>query len=228
VDPNWLSRHKYRVMLLALVLLLVVYPVLRGPAHWPIVARGLLTLMFLTGGWVVYTAGLRPPAVLFGGSAVLGVWAGAVLPEEHHRAVAAVFHSSALLFQFFVIVALLLGVFRARTVTGDGVAAALCGYVVIGVAFGNTYCLVQLALPEPFRGLPRGATVAETHFLLTYFSFLTLTTVGYGDITPVGAAARSLALVEAVIGQFYLAVLVAELVGKRVAQALAPEPHSSD
>jgi len=69
---------------------------------------------------------------------------------------------------------------------------------------------------------------AEVHFQLSYFSFITLTTVGYGDITPTGNPVRSPSVAEAVTGQFYLAVLVAELIGKRVAQAPsgnAPRPN---
>jgi hypothetical protein len=228
VESNWLSRHKYQLLLLAVALLLVAYPILRGPAHRPLVARSLITIMFLIGGWITFTARLRIPAVLFGAPALLGVWAGAVLPEEHGRAVTAGFHTAAMLFQSFVIAALLLVVYRERTVSGDGVAAALCGYILIGVVFGHVYCLVELAVPQSFRGLEPGASDGQTHFLLSYFSFITLTTVGYGDITPSGDSARSLALVEGVAGQFYLAVLVAELVGKRVAQALSPPSPSGD
>jgi hypothetical protein len=57
--------------------------------------------------------------------------------------------------------------------------------------------------------------------VLTYFSFITLTTLGYGDITPGSGAARGLAMVEAIMGQFYIAVLVAELVGRRVSQTFS-------
>jgi hypothetical protein len=62
-----------------------------------------------------------------------------------------------------------------------------------------------------------GVGEQQTFFRLTYFSFVMLTTVGYGDVTPGRDTVRSLAMVEAVAGQFYLAVLVADLVGKRVA-----------
>ena len=78
-------------------------------------------------------------------------------------------------------------------------------------------------MPGSFRGIDPGAGGHRTHFLFTYFSFITLTTVGYGDITPGGDTARALALVESVAGQFYLAVLIADLVGKRVAQAVSAQ-----
>jgi hypothetical protein len=82
--------------------------------------------------------------------------------------------------------------------------------------------------PGSFGGLPPAAGGPHAHFLLTYFSFVTLTTVGYGDITPAGDTARALAMIEAVAGQFYLAVLIAELVGKRLAQATSPAHPTAD
>ena len=58
--------------------------------------------------------------------------------------------------------------------------------------------------------------------MFNYFSLVTLTTMGYGDVTPARAPATMLATLEAVFGQFYIAVLVAQLVGLRLAQALQP------
>ena len=57
-------------------------------------------------------------------------------------------------------------------------------------------------------------------FHLSYFSLVTLTTLGYGDITPLSHGTRGLAVVEAIMGQFYIAVLIGDLIGKRVATAL--------
>jgi len=61
---------------------------------------------------------------------------------------------------------------------------------------------------------------AESKKVLYFFSFVTLTTLGYGDITPVSAPARSLAMVEAIVGQMYLAVLIARLVGIHISQSM--------
>ena len=226
--PNPIARYKYQALLLAILTLLVAYPVVGGPAGSPVL-KVLLTTVFLAGGLVVFADHrLRVVAVVLGAPAVLGAWTGYVLPEEHGRAVAAFFHASALEFFLFVIAVLLRGVSRERTVSVDAVAAAICGYLLLGVAFGHAYSLVEVVEPGAFRGLEPGAGEDQTFFRLTYFSFVTLTTVGYGDITPSRDTARSLAVVEAVAGQFYLAVLVADLVGKRVAQALTAGPPSAN
>jgi hypothetical protein len=65
------------------------------------------------------------------------------------------------------------------------------------------------------------------HFVLTYFSFTTLTSLGYGDITPSSDAARSLAVLESLFGQFFIAILIGELIGKRVSQVIADQQTES-
>jgi hypothetical protein len=217
-----ISRYKYRALLIALLLVIVAYPVLRGPAGSPLLAKTLLTVMFLIGGWVIFAhRRFRVLAAALVVPAVIGVWTGYALAEQAGSALVVFFHLATVLFMVFVLTFLLRGVHRAETISVDAIAAALCGYLVLGMTFGNLYCLVEALAPGSFAGLARDGGAAGTHFRLVYFSLVTLTTVGYGDITPASDPARALCVVEAVIGQFYLAVLVAELVGKRVAQALS-------
>lgn len=89
---------------------------------------------------------------------------------------------------------------------------AVCIYLLLGVIWALVYSLVDLADPASFAGID-ASTRAGWDSGWIYFSFVTLTTLGYGDITPVTATARSLAYTEAIAGQFYIAVLVAGLVG---------------
>lgn len=221
---SWLARRKFQSLLFALLLLLVAYPVLRGPLGSPVLARVLHTAMILAGGWVLFSNWrVRFVAILVGVPAVMGAWVGYVVPDLQGADGAIFFHLMAAVFQLLVLVVLLQKVYREPNVTVDVVAAALCGYLLLGVAFGHAYCLLDVVNPASFRGLETGRIGPGIHLSLTYFSFVTLTTLGYGDITPVTDTARALALVEAVTGQFYLAVLVADLVGKRVAQAISPQ-----
>jgi hypothetical protein len=221
-----LNEYKYRAMLLTLLCLLVGYPTLRGPAGSPILARILLTCVFFTGGWVVFaTHKLRHLAALLGGMAVLGAWLNYLLPDVQ-LPIAGGFHASAAAFELLVIVVLIRKVYREPAITTDAVAAALCGYLCLGLAFGHIYCILIAQAPNSFHGIEINMGDAEEHVLLTYFSFITLTTVGYGDIYPTKDTARTLSMIEAVAGQFYVAVLIADLVGKRVAQAIRPRhPH---
>jgi voltage-gated potassium channel Kch len=98
-------------------------------------------------------------------------------------------------------------VLRAGTVTRHQIQGAIAAFLLLGLAWASAYEFVALRDPLAFRGL--GATDAMEW---TYYSFVTLTTVGYGDITPVAPAARSLAVAEAITGLMYVAILISRLV----------------
>jgi Ion channel len=111
-----------------------------------------------------------------------------------------------------------LSVVVARAVFGPGrityhrVVGAVLLYLIIGLTFVALYGFVTLAAPEAFTNLPRLHGDFAVAGNLIYFSFVTLTTTGYGDIAPLHPYARSLANVEAIIGQIYPATLLARLV----------------
>ena len=115
--------------------------------------------------------------------------------------------------------------FRQKHADFDTIAASLCGYLIIGVAFAAVFSLV---LEVDDRAISANVTTADSETPMRfggsqsatsfYFSFVTLTTLGYGDITPVSMPARMLATAEALIGQLYLVVLVARLVGLHISE----------
>ncbi len=114
-----------------------------------------------------------------------------------------------------LVVALLLNyVLRAPRVTHNTVLAAVCVYVLIGVLWGFIYMLIYEANPKSFELDP---ALGPPEVQLRYFSTLTLTTVGYGDIVPRGPEARAFAALESLIGQIYMAAIIARLVGIEVA-----------
>jgi hypothetical protein len=84
--------------------------------------------------------------------------------------------------------------------------------MLMGIAWAVCYLLVALGLDDSFVGLS-GVTVDELWPRLLYFSFVTLTTLGYGDVSPVVPIAQALAYLEAIVGQLYIAILIAGLVG---------------
>jgi voltage-gated potassium channel len=107
-------------------------------------------------------------------------------------------------------------------VSGDALFGAVCGYLLLGVIWGGVYAAAETIRPGSFHVGPHAAGIADPRQcrgILSYYSFVTLTTVGYGDITPATPTARTLAWMEAMAGQVYLVVLVAGLVGLKVAQA---------
>jgi len=134
------------------------------------------------------------------------------------------YHCLAALFLAFAVAVILQRIFQRRTIRTDEVIGALCGYLLAGVAWGNIYALVYLIWPASFH--IADAIVAQLgnwhsqRFLFNYFSVMTLTTLGYSNIAPAGSPVYSLVWLESVFGQFYIAVVVAQLVGLRLAEAI--------
>jgi voltage-gated potassium channel Kch len=90
----------------------------------------------------------------------------------------------------------------------------MCVYLLIGLAWSYAFTLLHTFSPTSFEGIADATTAAHaTAFQFIYYSFVTLTTLGYGEITPASPVAQTLAYLEAVTGQFYLTILVAALVG---------------
>ncbi|MFO0878943.1 MAG: potassium channel family protein [Gemmataceae bacterium] len=224
---------RYLALLIAMILLILAYPTVQNhlPFWW--IYDVLMTVFFLLVLINVFqTHHHRLVATLLGLPTVAGLWLGYALPGLHRASITLTFHLLATLFMVHSLIIILLDIHRHSEVDADTVRGALCGYLLTGLAFAHIYCMMEIVTPGSIRSTdqtldPIGAGGA-THFKLTYFSFLTLTTVGYGDMVPATDPARSFAMVEAMLGQFYVAVLIGELIGKRVSYSLINRPTSPD
>jgi hypothetical protein len=135
-------------------------------------------------------------------------------------------HLLAAAFFGYVIWVLLLAIFAGRRATFNTVCASLCIYLLLGLVWAMAYSVVDVLDPNAFTWTVAGTRphslfqVGSGNSAVLYFSFATLTTLGYGDIVPTSPISRMLASVEAIMGQLYLAVLVARLVGLHIAESL--------
>ncbi len=120
-----------------------------------------------------------------------------------------------LLFIGTLMTLILVYLFNEKKVTSDLIIGSICGYFIIGVFWTYLYSILEMFNAGSFQ-IPAGMGTENTYF--TYYSFVTLTTLGYGDMTPLSHPARSMSLLEAVVGQLYLAILIARLVGIHIAQ----------
>ena len=117
---------------------------------------------------------------------------------------------------------ILVDVLAAKQIVFDMVCGALCVFVLFGMCWANVYTLLELLAPGSFAidfaryHVDAAADPFAAAGVFTYYSFVTLTTVGYGDIVPASATARWLVWLEAVFGQFYMAVFVSRLIGLKV------------
>lgn len=121
------------------------------------------------------------------------------------------------LFFIFTGSIILTHVFRDDEVTTNKIAGAICVYLLIGLTWGIVFALIEDYQPGSFLiGHVEVASMEEKIPQMMYYSFVNLTTLGYGDITPLSPPARTFSIVEAIIGQLYLVVLVARLVGLHI------------
>lgn len=127
-----------------------------------------------------------------------------------------------IIFMLFILTHLLHFVVVTRRVSSDLIFASLCVYLLIGVIWAYIYLTMELVTPEAFSidvDVQQGYSALLRELL--YYSYVTLTTLGYGDITPVTPIARSWAAMEAIVGQLYLTVIVARLMGLYIATELS-------
>ena len=124
------------------------------------------------------------------------------------------------LYIFSIVYSFLQYIFSAKKVDTNLISATLCLYLLLGFLWGTIYALVEAYIPGSFAGdliTRTGSTSDQLHYFY-YFSYVTLTTLGYGDILPQTKGATALCQGEAILGQFFTAVLVARLVGIQVSQ----------
>jgi hypothetical protein len=140
-------------------------------------------------------------------------------------------HLCGTLFLFGAAALVVRHLFRAPAITRDSIAGAVCGYLFLGLGWAVLYSLIETFQPHCFEVDPSlrisGADSPLPPYVLTYYSFVTLTTIGYGEIVPSAATTQTLAWMEAIAGQFYLAVIVASLVSMLGRRGQSADSHNS-
>lgn len=101
------------------------------------------------------------------------------------------------------------------SITSNDIVGAICIYILLGLIWTVLYLLLAQTIPGAFNGLPQVSWL-DNFSAVVYFSFVTITTLGYGDISPALPVARFFVIMEAIIGVFYMAILVASLIGVRM------------
>jgi len=149
--------------------------------------------------------------------ALVAVGLGWAAVATRHATVVLAWLVLMVLFLGFVIVSLLGVVFRTRRVVTDTVLGAICIYLLLGLAWGHGFAIIELKMPASFGGLETPVEPGHLHALI-YYSLATMTTLSAAGIVPLTPAVRTLSVIEAATGQLYLTVLIARLVGLQIAE----------
>jgi voltage-gated potassium channel len=216
---NVLSRGRFMKLLVLLLALIVVTPLVEKflQVRW---FEDLLFSAIL--GWSVYSLEfdrrLLAPAGLMAVPGIAFMWLG----EHRSPALAVCGHVCVAAFLIFVICAILGYIFRRQEVDPDTIAGSIVVYLLMALTWAFLYRIVEIFEPGSFGFNNRVTELTPSEF--RYFSLMTITTVGYGDVTPVGSIARGFAALEAVVGQLFLVILVSWLVGMYVSRRSGNNP----
>ena len=124
----------------------------------------------------------------------------------------------------FLVWRIIKDIFFGNRITSEQIFGSVCAYLLIGLVFSSMYSFIFLMSPDAFAfsdALTNYLTIKHEYQnfgIFTYFSFVTMTSLGYGDMAPISEMARALAWIQAVLGQLYLAITVAALVGIHIAK----------
>jgi len=222
-----LRKHQHLALLAVLLLVLIAQPLV---AHESRAARVAFELLFgLALVATLFTVFERRKRRL---AALLMIVLLALTVTEQVAAarwftLASVgYHVSLALFVGYAVGVLVRDIFRHRSIGFDDILGAFAGYILLGVAWGNLYAMVELLAPGAFSVSPEIRWQLEDwhlrRALFNYLSFTTMASLGYNDITPAAPIANTLTWIEVMTAQFYLAVVIAQIVGLKLAQAIAP------
>jgi voltage-gated potassium channel len=212
--------ERYTPLLVTMLLMFAMHPIANAA---PTVRWGINVLFFamVLSLLIAVERHGKAFAVLFALGALSAL---ASLVGEFDRSTLQVAISGLLHFAFAAVLgAWIFGdVIRSKDVTMDAVFGACCTYMLMGVGWANLYVFIEALTPGSFSLgavsiTADGQPVAEVLDQLQYFSFVTLTTLGYGDITPSTLVAKYLSASEAIAGQLYIAIIIARLVAMEIA-----------
>ncbi len=223
--PEQTRKFGFELLLLSLIVLMVV-PGLIPTGHSTFLSSIFLMTILLS---CVYLAKTNQRMVWVGVVMVLLIlltnWPLGLMQEKYRVTANCVLQ---IIFLAFICMHIFSFIFEARALTSQLIFAALCMYLVMGLLWSFVYTLLITIDPESIRlasAIDWEEGPGDVFSEMYYFSFVTLTTLGYGDILPVSRLARSLATMEAILGQLYLAVVIASLVGIQISSRSKNKEH---
>ena len=209
-------KGKFLFLLISILCLFIIVPIFKGFAGISILTNIVFTTTLISGVYAVSKKKHVPlTAVFLATPFFASMWTGIFLENPSLVLVGECFGIS---FTGFIVITILLFIFGEKEVTSNVIYGAIVAYLLIAIMWAFIYSVLEIIQPGSFA-IGKDQVEIDRH-LFIYYSLVTITTLGYGDITPVTAPANSFSSLEAVIGQIYLVVTVARLVGINIAQSM--------
>ncbi len=227
---QWLltiQSYRHLVLLVSIFVMFFAQLVVHGFVGGQIIYDILVTIVMMIVLFVVFQRKHeRYWALAIAVPGILTRWGAHGVPADYQWMVHLGHQALIVIFFAFAVGVILRGIYAERVITVDHLVGTVCGYILAGAAFGNCYQITEFMLPGSFDIVPRAAwQLQHEHsrsFLFTSFSLATMTGATFNDMTPIRPAMGSLVWMEVLFGQFYLAVVVAQLVSLKLTQVAEP------
>lgn len=208
-------RNRYLLLFLSLVLFLILPPFIENPVTKHLIVSILFTITLVNSTFITYNTRKNShwtivlPLVI-----ILFTWSEYFLPFDK-TVLASIAYLSLLLFFIYIIFLLFRYIFKQKEIDHNIFFVSLSIYLLMGIIGGLLFAAMGNLLTDAFN---QNQTNMLTITDFMYFSFVTMTTIGFGDITPAIPKTMMASVLLAVLGQVYLTVIVAILVGKYISR----------
>jgi len=204
----------FGVLLLVLLILLVVAPLV-PPGRAGYAVEFFFDFVLVVGAYsTAWQSKHRIPFIALTVITLVVRWTDIVTDHTAFSVSSSALVASWLIYTIYLVVAAL---FRIKQPSMNAIMGAIVAYLLAAVAFSSLFEIIEMYQPGSFSGIPDGNVLRELENAFLYFSLVSITTMGYGDIVPVSELARSFATLEGAFGTLYLAVMIARLVGLHAA-----------
>ena len=210
----------FETLLLSFALMLFIPGIFQG-SYGGYLSRGLFTLILLSSLYIVgHNRKDLTIGVLLAAPAMLMNWASTWFLDLKMQMLA--YSLFQVVFLIYIVMKISGHLAAAKTVNAEIIYAAICLYLLLGIAWGMIYFGIVMVDPQAINLAVSTEVVDRESIALVlrevlYFSYVTQTTLGYGEITPASELARAFVIAQSLVGQIFIAVIVARLVGLQIA-----------
>jgi len=219
---RFILRHRLLIFLCSLLTLLIIFPVVYDRyGDYLYILELLFSVILIMGIYIVSTnRQILTIAILLATLTISIFWFNIILQNDSLLLLGLILE---IIFFSITTITILIHVLQYKKVTADKIYGAICGYLLIGIMWALLYTTIETVSPGSFLFLHGTGSIHHFQSLhrfyfssFLYYSFVTLTTLGYGDILPSSVLSQIFSSIEAVLGQLYVAVLIARLVGLHI------------